>query len=110
MELTSAISILGCSQKDGTVTDVSVICRQMPDKSQFYTCIEKIINLANSHHKEIANTIATRFIHRNTKQNSEEYLERDGTRYHLQKLFGSSTFHCCSVDSDDQAIRKAQPG
>jgi hypothetical protein len=79
--------------------------------SEFQSCVERIIKLANAKNNTASTGIIARFTtNLRGKVRPEEYFQQYGIRYHLQSISGVPTFHCTNARADDRAIIRAQPG
>jgi hypothetical protein len=107
MNLIEGIRIAGCHNRvNHRVIDLTVFGKG----SKFKECVDRVTRLASAGREGPADLFAMPFMTAPPSQEVyEEYVERDGTRYHMQKLSGAYSFHCCNARADDRAILKAQP-
>lgn len=101
------LTISGCYQKiSGKVIGVAVNGLGRP----FELTVSKVIDLANLKKSADGKMLKEKMINAiRTQQNPDVFLDRAGTRYHLQKISGRLNFHCTNAGADDRAIIKAQP-
>lgn len=104
----TGISIFGVRNKDSyKVVSFSVL----GTGPNFSNCLERVLRLANEKHSQTADWLVGRFITDiRGDENPEVFLEKDGIRYHLQKLVGLTTFHCSNATVENNLLLRAQPG
>ncbi|MBS1990886.1 MAG: hypothetical protein JSS83_10240 [Cyanobacteria bacterium SZAS LIN-3] len=107
IQMEGGVTLVGCHNKIAQkVVDVSVFGKG----PVFKVCVDRVSRLASSNNQGLADLFAMPdAIGAPSGQFHEEFAERDGTRYHLQKFDNIFSFHCCNARSDDRAIHKAQP-